>query len=71
MAANMATQQNCIGMSSLMSRTMGGLAGSINSIFGSDTAEMSIDAPDYDSNMNKDDGYFSLMDDDSRANSRL
>ena len=70
-AAEMATPQNHIGMSSLMSRTAGGLAGGINSIFRADTVEMSINAPDYDSFMHEDNDYFGLMDDDSRADSGL
>ena len=70
-AEKMTTPPNCIGMPSLMSRTVGGLAGSSNSIFGADTVEMSINAPDYDSFMHKDDDYFGLMDDDSQTDCRL
>ena len=69
MAVNMAIAQPHIRMSSLMSRTVGGITGSINTIFGTETAEMSIDKPpDYNSFMSKDDDYFGLMDDTSRAN---
>ena len=68
MAVNMDIEQPHNGMTSLKSRTVGGITGSINSIFGTDSAEMSIDKPpDYDNFMREDDDYFGLMDDTYRA----
>ena len=68
MAVNMAIEKPCIEMSSLMSRTVSGITGGINSSFGTETAEMSIDEPpDYDSFMSTNDDYFGLVDDTPRA----
>ena len=56
------------GMTSLKSRTVGGITGSINSIFRTDSAKMSTDKPpDYNDFMREDDDYFGLMDDTYRA----
>ena len=67
MAVNMDIEQPHNGMTSLKSRTVCGITGSINSIFGTDSAEMSTDEPpDYD-NFTRDDDYFRPMDDTYRA----
>ena len=68
MAVNMDIEQPCNGMTSLKSRTVGGITGGTNSIFRTDSADMSIDEPpDYDDFMREDDDYFGLMDDTYRA----
>ena len=68
MAVNMDIEQPRNGMISLKSRTVSGITGGINSIFGTDSAKMSADKPpDYDDFMREDDDYFRLMDDTYRA----